>query len=278
MGRRRRQLGCRCGRLALPLLCALASVSAAQDALPPTTLPVEDEPLREIPEHVLSKLSEIEDFSLRIDFPGYYDLLEFVRHSEFDPGDHQQATEITDWQTLLDRPSEFRGEPITIEGVVGRHRSYQYRDAQRRKRFGTVWELDLHHPQRGYPITATIFLTANADEIGIDSTIRVTGYFVMVQQYPRSGKPLGQKIVLIAKGPSMVARAAPPTPPARRERRWIWGAAAVAAAMLVVWIIVRGSAKGERSDLQALTATHRAPLNLSDELDEWADGDDSLKP
>ncbi len=262
----------------MPVLCALAPLSSAQDARPPTTLPVESAPVREIPEHVLSKLSEIEDFSLRFDFPGYWALLEFVRNSEFDPGDHQQATEITDWQTLLDRPSEFRGQPITIEAVVGRHRSWQYRDAQRRKRFGTVWELDLHHPRHGYPITATVFLTANADEIGIDSTIRVTGYFVMVQQYPRSGKPLGQKIVLIAKGPSMVARAAPPTPRTRSERRWIWGGAAVAAAMLVVWIIVRGSAKGERTDLHSLTATQRASMNLSDDLEEWADGDDSLKP
>lgn len=278
MGRGRRQLGRRCGRLALPVLCALASLSSAQDERPATTLPAEGEPVREIPEHVMSKLSEIEDFSLRIDFPGYYALLEFVRNSDFDPGDYQDAIEVSQWQSLLDRPSEFRGEPITIEGVVGRHRSWQYRDAARRKRFGTVWELDLHHPQRGYPISATVFLTGNADEIGIDSTIRVTGYFVMVQQFPRSGKPLGQKIVLIAKGPSMVARTAPPTPPARAERRWIWGAAAAAAAMLVVWIIVRGSAKGERTDLGALTATHRAPLNLSDELDEWADGDDSLKP
>lgn len=274
MGRRRRQLG---RRLALPLFCALTSVSAAQDTRP-TTLPVESEPVREIPEHVLSKLSEIEDFSLRIDFPGYYDLLAFVRNSDFDPGDYQDAIEIEDWQTLLDRPSEFRGEPITIEAVVGRHRSYQYRDAERRKRFGTVWELDLRHPKHGYPISATVFLTANADEIGIDSTIRVTGYFVMVQQYPRRDKSLGQKIVLIAKGPSMVARAAPPAPTVRRERGWIWAAAAVAAAMLVVWIIVRGSAKGERTDLESLTATHRARLNLSAELDDWADGDDSLKP
>ena len=264
-------------RLVLPVLCTLAAAAKAQDSSPATTQSAASEPAVELPAALLRSLSEIEDFSLSVESEGYYALLEFVRNSDFDPGDKRSALEISDWQVLLDRPKAYRGEPITIEGVVGRHRSWQSR-AERLKRFGTVWELDLRHTEFGYPISATVFLTGNADEIGIDSTIQVTGYFVMIQQYPRGNKTLGQKIVLIAKGPTMVSRAAPPPPKVRDEKRWIWGGAAVAAALLVVWIIVRGSAKGGRTDIHRLSATRRASMDLSDDLEEWADEDESLKP
>lgn len=250
----------------------------AQDSSPATTQPAASEPAAELPAAIMQSLSEIEDFLLSVESEGYYALLEFVRNSGFDPGDKRGALEIADWQELLDRPKAYRGEPITIEGIVGRHRSWRIRDAEILKRIGTVWELDLRHTEFGYPISATVFLTGNADEIGIDSTIQITGYFVMVQQYPRSNKTLGQKIVLIAKGPTMVSRAAPPVPQVRDEKRWIWGGAAVMAALLVVWIIVRGSAKGGRTDIYGLSATRRASMDLSDDLEEWADEDESLKP
>ncbi len=263
----------------LPIICALAVAATAQDISPATTQPAASEPAAELPAVLMKSLSKINDFALTVESEGYYALLKFVRDSEFDPGDLRGALEISDWQILLDRPKAYRGEPITIEGVVGRHRSWQSH-AGRLKGFGTVWELDLRNIDSKYPISATVFLTGNADEIGIDATIQVTGYFVMIQQYPRRNQTLGQKIVLIAKGPTTVSRAAPPPPPpkVRDEKRWIWGGAAVMAALLVVWIIVRGSAKGGRTDTHALRATRRASMDLSDDLEEWADEDDSLKP
>jgi hypothetical protein len=248
----------------------------AQPTSQPASQP-ESRPLTELPAAVMKELRDIEDFSLRFDQPGYYAVLEFVRGSDIPIGSHATPTEVPDWQALVERPSEYRGLPVTIEGVVGHTTNYQFTDPVRRKRFGTMWQIELKHPRRGVPTACTVVFTENADEAGVGSTIRATGYFVMVRRYERSDRTLANAILLVARSPAMIARDAPVEPP-DRGMNWIWVVGAVLAAMVVFWIIVRTSARGGRTNIRALSASHEAPVSLADDLEDWAERDDSVKP
>ncbi len=267
------------------MLAAACAVSAmccpapAQDATQPTSAPAtQGAPLTELPPDVMRELRGIEDFSLRFDHPGYYAVLDFVRERGLPIGSVAEPIEIEDWQTLVERPSEYRGLPITVEGVVGHNKSYQFIDPELQKRFGTMWQLELRHPRRGAPTACTVIFTENADEAGVGSTIRATGYFVMVRRYERSDRSLANAILLVARSPGMIARKAPARAEEQSGGRWLWIVGGVLAAMVVFWIIVRTSARGGRTDVQRLSASHEAPVNLADDLEQWAKREEGGEP
>lgn len=270
MGSGRRRLT---ARLVAGATLGACAASWAQQTPAPAS-----QPFIELPESVLAELRTVQDFTVRIDQPGYYAVLEYVRSAPHDPGQIGGAIVAPDWRTLVERPSEFRGAAVSIEGVVGANRSFSYVDPELRRRFGTIWQLELRHPERGHPIACTLVLTRDASEIGVGWTVGVTGYFVMARQYPRKDRTLEQAILLVAKAPTIIARAAPPAPAKAAARSWVWVGVAVLAAGAFVWLIVRGSVRRERTDLHTLSAAHRAPVNLAEDLERWADADETLKP
>ena len=100
------------GRLARwAWVLSLPAVAAAQTSQPDRW---------ELPESARTALSQIEDRAFHFDQAGFYEVLAFVKRNPQSPGFRQEPVVVGDWRVLLERPSEFRGRPVTVEGVVGR--------------------------------------------------------------------------------------------------------------------------------------------------------------
>lgn len=255
------------------LLCLIGGAALGQESRPaesqPATQPA-TRPAYDLPEAVRELLTGVEDFGPRFDQPGFVPLLAFVKHSGREVGFAHGALEIDDWRDVLRRPSDFRGAPITVEGVVGGNKNWHFVDPRDRKRIGTVWQLQLGRD--GQPLDCTVLLTSDATDIGLGSTIRVSGYFLMISEYLGKRKgDVGRSLVIVGRSPTMVSRVVPGTTKRESRFRWDYAVATVVGALLFAWMIMRRTAKSGRTNLQMLHAGSRAPLNLADDLDEWVE-------
>lgn len=228
----------------------------------------------ELPEAVRALLATVTDHAFSFDAPGFYAVLEYVRRMPLDPGHSQAPVVLTDWRQAIERPGDFRGAVVTVEGVVGRNSSWQYADRERRARYGTNWQLELSRP--GVPVACTLICTQDVGEIGLGSTIRATGYFVMARQYALERGRIGHALLVVAKGPTVVERAGPPHAPQVSWTNVALGAGgAVLLALLVLVRILTRRAPRSRTDLRALRAAHAPSQSLADDLASWAESESS---
>ncbi len=222
---------------------------------------------RELPEDVRAALERVEDFSFSFSQPGFYAVLEYVKTMGTSPGQLREPLPIDDWTVLLERPADFRGLPITIEGVVGRNKVWRFEQDEHRH-LGTVWQLELWRADQ--PITATVILTDDAGDIPINATIRVTGYFVMVRQYHSGTKQIRQAALLVGHGPTLVSQTAT-LPETRSMSKGIVGLIVTATVVLLVtWILLRRSVARTRRSTETMRAGGPAPVSLADDLAAWA--------
>jgi len=233
------------------------------------------QPSSPLPPPALRQLDSIEDFSFSFAQPGFYAVLEYVRAGGTIPEQPPVAIRVDDWRRFLERPADFRGMPVIVEGVVGRNSAWRhlrppYRD------LGTLWQIELR--RRGQPIACTLILTAPAGDIPVGSTIRVAGLFVMVRRYYDAAGRKRQAALLVARGPTLVqttGRSEPTTPPA------LWSAALVVAigGLLVVWLLLRRRATRSVPRLTTLKASRPAPFSVAEDLARWAaDESDDAAP
>lgn len=219
-----------------------------------------------MPEDVRAALAATGDYGFDFEQPGFYALVRFVKQAGLSPGFSQTPVEVQDWTDLFERPADFRGKPVTISGVIGRNKN-PYKLAKLPE-LGYVYQVELRDP--GSPLSATIIFTEDVSDLPVDSQIRLTGYFVLIRQFTAAN---GQKLpaaLIVARGPSEITRATGVAKP-ESGPLWPWVLVVVVAASVVVWIILRQSARAPlRRDLSALRAAHAAPMNLSAEFIDWA--------
>ena len=225
-------------------------------------------PANELPDDVQAALETIEDFSFSFSQPGFYAVLEHVKTMSGSPGQAREAVLIDDWTALLERPADFRGLPVAIEGIVGRNKAWRFEQEQHRH-LGTVWQLELWRADQ--PIAATLILTDDASDIPVGATIRVTGYFVLIRQYHSGTRQIRQAALLVGHGPTLVSQTAAPTRTRSASSSLVGMVVAVTLALLVVWILLRRSVVRTRRTTGALRASRPAPVSLADELAAWAE-------
>ena len=250
--------------VAILAACSSPLLMAHGQETQPTTMPAA--PVEELPEEVLARLSTIEDFTYGFAHPGYYALLSFVKRAPLAPGFAREPLVVADWRVLLDRPADFRGLPITIEGVIGRNKEpYTH---TRYPQLGQVWQVELQRHDQ--PLACTVIFTGAVSDLPLRATIRVTGYFVKTRYFKtRSGK---QELaaLLVAPGPTQVSHPAPP-PDTRQGPDWLWMTVALIVALLVTIVVLRRSSAPARRDVTRLRSRHAAPMHLADDLADWVD-------
>lgn len=261
MGRERRLLSD--PGLALAALVGLwMSLSAACQTSEPATQVAG----WELPEEVRAALAQTQDFAFNFDQPGFYAVLAYVKRSPHAPGFGQTPIEVPDWRDLLERPSGFRGRPVTVTGIVGRNKAPYV--LENHPELGPVAQLELWRADQA--LTCTLIFTESVGDIPLNATLTVTGYFVMIRDYYSAAKRVQQAALLVAAGPSMIDRRVPRAAPlGPLDWRWVAGAAVLG--LLITFVLLRRSSSAGRRDYRTLRASQEAPTSLADDLARWAD-------
>ncbi|MFH1747437.1 MAG: hypothetical protein ABIG44_10385 [Planctomycetota bacterium] len=250
--------------MSISLLLSVYGLTAAraQVAQPLTST----SPTEELPARLLLSLAEIEDFSFDFDHPAFYELVAYVKENPQAPGHTRDPLIIDDWRVLLERPADYRGLPITIEGLIGRNKD-PYK-VTRHPELEQLWQVELRRADQA--MSVTIIFTNDVSDLPLSATIRVTGYFVKINRYPTKSKKEGLAALLVAPGPTAVSVLGAVTTESKLDWRWLL-AAALVGVLVTFWLIWRASRSGERRDVRLLRAEHSAPESLADELAEWAE-------
>ncbi|MGE0479175.1 MAG: hypothetical protein AB7Q17_01765 [Phycisphaerae bacterium] len=228
---------------------------------PPASAPA---PVRELPTELDALLATVEDLRFDFDHPAFYALAAHVR-SHPPPGHLGAAVTVSDWRELLERPRDYRGHAVTIEGVVGRNRSLQLLS---HPELGTLWQLELSRPSE--PLACTVVLTSASDDVPLGATVRVTGYFLLNRQYHARAGQVRQAVLLVAPGVSqIITSGAPPIDSPGFTPGWV--IAALIVGMIAAWLMLRQRTQRAVHDPVALRARRAAPQNLSADLAAWAE-------
>ncbi len=232
---------------ALLLLTAVGALPAAAPA----------DPSLDLPDAVRAALERTVDFTPNFDQPGYWATLAHVAAVGTPlPSD---GIVLDDWAALVERPSDFRGRPLHVAGLVGFNKGPYIH--QSRPELGRVWQLELRRP--GAPATITLICTRDVGEIPLGASVEAVGYFVLTREW----KPGQYAAVLVARAPTRIATIAPPI----HTQRWPWVAGGVAVGLLLAVVLLRGAARrSRRTDPHRLSASRPAPIDLSDDLAAWS--------
>lgn len=241
---------------ALGRVCLWIPVAAAGFA--------QETPSAPLPADVRAELTGVVDFSFSYDGPALDALLRFLR------GGAPEAVDplvVERWSDLLERPRDFRGVPVTVHGVVVRCSAWRFQQPDRAQ-LGTIHELQLRREDQ--PIICKLVCTSDVSDLAIGSTVTATGYFLTIQQYYSETNRLHQAAVLVGVGPTRIESPAP-RPSAVPEASWIVGIlCALLGGLVVAWLLLRRAAARPEPPQRVLRAERPAPMNLSQDLADWA--------
>lgn len=219
----------------------------------------------ELPPDLDRELTAVQDFTYDFDQPAYYHLLAFVQNNPQAPGFGTEPARVNDWRVLVERPADYRGLAVTVEGVVGRNKDpYAH---PRHPELRPVSQVELSRADQA--VTCTIIFTQNVADIPVGSTIRATGYFVKINSFPRqSGEP-GLSALIVASGPSQISRAV-----ARGDQQgpdWRWMMLAILGGLVITVVMLRRTRRFRRHNLRELRPDSEPRLNLAADLAAWAE-------
>lgn len=138
---------------------------------------------------------------------------------------------------LLERPADFRGRPVVVEGVLRSREEYEIRT---RPELGRLTQLELSVP--GSRAVVTIVCTERAASMSIGLPVRATGYFLKSRQFRTTDGQPGGGIVLVTTGMISTTTSSVPEAPRRDgffgliRAEWI---AAGITVLVVVWLYLR---------------------------------------
>ena len=240
-------------------LATLAFVAASAALFAQTSAPASHDAL---PADIAAGLQSLEDDAFHFDQPGFYQLLAYV-NTQVRP--ISAPTPIADWRTFIERPSDLRGVPVEIEGLVGRSKKWRPLRAEYES-IGPVWQVEL--TRRDQPIACTLILTEPADDVPIGATIRVSGYFAMIRQYYGPSNRPQRAALLVGQAPTEIITTGPA--PTDRGGSQLIQVAVLCAGLLIVWFFLRRRTHSRPHASGELHAEHAAPFSVADDAQAWA--------
>lgn len=246
---------CCAGAIAQDANAPIAHTSQSESPLPFDTA---------LPDDLIALLAAVKDGRPNFDVPAYYALVRYVQQGTTPPELIAPAEPLANWSDLADQPSEYRGKVITIRGLVGRNKSHRYLGEH--ADLGQVWQLELRAP--GQPMSMTVICTDDVSDVPIDGEIVISGYFLMLRQFQTASGKIRYGGLMIAGGPTRISTGTP-LPPQREGQLELW-IGAVAAGLLVAFLLIRRRQRGSVHDIRSLRSENPAPLSLADDLAEWS--------
>ncbi len=249
----------RCRRwVPLLFLSALVSIASAQSEPPAAGASA---PTAELA-HARRLLEGVRDHVYSFDDPAFYAFCRFLKQ----PGrEAAPPPEPLPWSFLLERPSDYRGQLVTLEGQL---RSRQpFRVEGERRDVGVLHQCILS--EGNTRALSTVVVIDDPGEIPIRSRVRAVGYFLKVRAFETTGGGSGAGPLLVARRLEMLQ------PPATLGggifTRWSgpdWLLAGTGL-LAVVWLMLRRATTRGRRPPAAATAEPDLRRAAGDEEFDW---------
>ncbi len=213
-------------------------------------------------------LESVEDNVYSFDDPAFYWFCRYAA-AEPEPFALTDADRPLPWQFLLERPGDYRGRLIVVEGTLRRRLEFRVPD-----RFGDtpLYQSELSdRDTRGF---CTVITTTDPANVPLRSRVRVKGCFIKVRAYRASDGTVGA-------GPLLVARKLEVTDAAtsgfRRKPRGGWPARTLVAGtalLAIIWLVARRRVgRSLRADSRRTVPSSNAG-NSDHDFDWLLDNDD----
>lgn len=214
----------------LPASCASPPVSPVQE----WAAPVRTEPGATAAREMFD---QVVDGTFSFDDEAFYWLCAHARSSaarqELLAAASESSTPI---RQLMERPADFRGRPVVVEGVLRSREEYEIRA---RPELGRLTQLELSVP--GSHAIVTIVCMEQPARMPIGLPVRATGYFLKSRMFRTADGQSGAGVVVVTNGMVSVASTSDRTAErssgvSMASERWVVLAVAV---LLVAWLGLR---------------------------------------
>lgn len=200
-------------------------------------------------------LEDVRDEVFSFDDPGFYWFCQYCRTAEGKAGLVDDGkSDAVPWKLLMERPGDYRGQAIVIEGVLRSRYSY---DVPNREGVGRLHQLELADAVSR--ALAAVVLTDDPGELPMRSRVRVKAYFIKVRSFQTSEGEAGAGPLFVGAEVGRAALAAPvpdPGGPDRRSRNYIFAGVVV---MALIWFLLRRGLSRPRTRFSAGPGAQEAP-------------------
>ncbi len=214
-------------------------------------------------------LADVKDHVFSFDDEAFYWFCRYVRRNEAtDEGTVGDDETATPWQFLLERPSDYRGESVVIEGTLLRKSSF---DVPNRPGVGRLHQCEL--TTRGTRAVCTVILTDEPRDVPIGARIRSRAFFIKVRSFRTRQGNEGMGPLLVGCG--FVAMSAGGSESdgfglvIKDVSVWLAGATAVLA---IAWYVLRRRLRAEPPAAERHTSIAEARTESEADFD-WLLGD-----
>lgn len=185
-------------------------------------------------------LSDMHDGTFSFDEPAFY---WFARKVKFaDPASVFEIgpdPAVVPWKFLLERPSDYRGQLVVVEGSLGR--KYAWTSQDQGRELGEVYQAELFDPRsRGF---CTVVSIEPLEDLPIQAWVRCKGYFLKVRQYQAANGSAGYAPLVVARRLAAVQQPASITESVGWSKtRWgvpAWGITLLAVLVAGWWVLRR---------------------------------------
>lgn len=249
-----------------PMLIAMSSSLITPSAV--ARDPDGDAPPFQLPEELQAMLAEVVDEQRRFDVPAFYALLRHVREqvpptvvgNDRDDSSAESATasrEIDDWRAFTERPSDFRGRWVTIEGRIGRNKRYTL---DGHPDVGTLGQLEL--TDAALPLPLTVVTPSDTLSLPVQSRVRVSGYFLLVRSYLDTKQTARHAPLIVAPRWAISVLETPSVPVERDYSMLVYAASGGLLAGFLLLRLARRGARARPRGIDALRSEGYATATL----------------
>ncbi|MCG8406048.1 MAG: hypothetical protein MI923_12700 [Phycisphaerales bacterium] len=211
--------------------------------------------------HGRKLLEDVRDHVFSFDHPAFYWFRDYVKQDSEAKYVVRNDDPDLPWNFLLERPSDYRGELVTIGGkLLKRHPPYKL-SASRGSGIWYQYELG----QAGTRAICTVIATEEIEKIPIRSRVRTKGYFIIVRAFKTDSGEEGT-------GPLLVARHLEPVgglvgDDGDSDNVFVWLMAGTAL-LAVLWFVLRRNLRSFQSEPWS-SSNGKAQRGESDEDFDW---------
>lgn len=173
--------------------------AAASTAVQPASAPPAPaaSPAEEDLAEGLRLLEGIRDDVFSFDDPAFYWFCRYVRQ-QADPASFTIAETDTllAWRFLMERPSDYRGRLVVVEGVLQSRPAFKL-TGPRRSDLGTLTQCEI--TESGTRSIGTVITIDDAAGVPLRSRVRAKGYFIKVRAYRTNTGEIGAGPLIVAR-------------------------------------------------------------------------------